>query len=140
MLAWVNVVKSVLKVFVENEIGKLIYAFVGVLVLMLIDILTGFSQAKINRKLASSKMSDGLLKKFNLLMVSVGVMFVSVLLPVKIGCGLIVSVFLYEYVNELTSISENMLKMNIQVNFMQPVLKVLDKYLNNVSKGDNKDE
>ena len=112
------------------------FAYIGVLLLMLVDILTGFTQAKVNRKLASHRMSDGLLKKFNILMVLLVLMFIYILLPKGVGYSTLVFVFVYEYINELTSIAENLLKMDIKSNFMQPILKFLDKYLNNHEKGE----
>ena len=118
--------------------GYILVAYLGVLLLMGIDILTGFSQARINRILASHRMSDGLLKKFNILMLLLVMMFVCILLPPKVGYTTLIFVFTYEYVNELTSIGENLLKMNIQSNFMQPILNILDKYLNNYEKRNKK--
>lgn len=124
--------------FISYEMGYILVAYLGVLLLMAIDILTGFSQARINRILASHRMSDGLLKKFNILMLLLVMMFVCLLLPPKVGYTTLIFVFIYEYVNELTSIGENLLKMNIQSNFMQPILNILDKYLNNYEKRNKK--
>lgn len=124
--------------FISYEMGYILVAYIGVLLLMAIDILTGFSQARINRILASHRMSDGLLKKFNILMLLLVMMFVCILLPPKVGYTTLIFVFIYEYVNELTSIGENLLRMNIQANFMQPILNVLDKYLNNYEKRNKK--
>lgn len=123
---------------ISYEMGYILVAYIGVLLLMAIDILTGFSQARINRILASHRMSDGLLKKFNILMLLLVMMFVCILLPPKVGYTTLIFVFIYEYVNELTSIGENLLRMNIQANFMQPILNVLDKYLNNYEKRNKK--
>ena len=130
--------RKIFTVIIENELGWFLIAFVGVILLMAVDMLTGFSQAKINNKLASHKMSDGLLKKFNILIVIIVLMFVAMLLPKSIGNTTLIFVYVYEYVNELISIGENLLKMNIQNNFMQPILKTLNKYLNNYEKGDKK--
>ena len=126
--------RKIVAIIIENEMGYILFAYLGVLLLMLIDILTGFSQARINRILASHRMSDGLLKKFNILMLLLVMMFVCLLLPQKVGYSTLIFVFVYEYINELTSIGENLLKMNIKSNFMQPLLNILDKYLNNYEK------
>ena len=62
-------VREIVSLVIKNELGYLMFAYIGVLLLMLVDILTGFTQAKVNHELASHRMSDGLLKKFNILMV-----------------------------------------------------------------------
>ena len=129
----------IVRIIVENELGYFMVAYIGVVLLMVVDVLTGFTQAKINKKLASYKMSDGLLKKFNILSLITVLMFLSLLMSESVGYTVVGFVFVYEYVNELTSIGENLLKMNIEINFMQPVLKVLNKYLNN-DKGEEDGE
>lgn len=126
--------RLIVRLIVENELGYFMMAYVGVVLLMVVDVLTGFTQAKINNVIASYKMSDGLLKKFNILVLITVLMFLSLLMPESVGYTVVGFVFVYEYVNELTSIGENLLKMNIEINFMQPVLKVLNKYLNNGDK------
>lgn len=130
--------RTIISTFISYEMGYILVAYLGVLLLMAIDILTGFSQARINRILASHRMSDGLLKKFNILMLLLVMMFVCILLPPKVGYSTLIFVFIYEYVNELTSIGENLLKMNIKSNFMEPILNILDKHLNNYGKRDKK--
>ena len=130
--------RQIVSIIILNEMGYILFAYLGVVMLMLIDVLTGFSQARINRILVSHRMSDGLLKKFNILMLLLVMMFVCMLLPQKAGYSTLIFVFGYEYINELTSIGENLLKMNIKSNFMQPILNILDKYLNNYEKRDKK--
>ena len=132
--------RMIVRIIVENELGYFMVAYIGVVSLMVVDVLTGFTQAKINKKLASHKMSDGLLKKFNILSLITVLLFLSLLMPENVGYTVVGFVFVYEYVNELTSIGENLLKMNIEINFMQPVLKVLNKYLNNGDKGKDGEE
>ena len=132
--------RLIVRIIVENELGYFMIAYIGVVLLMVVDVLTGFTQAKINKKLASYKMSNGLLKKFNILVLITVLMFLSLLMPENVGYTVVGFVFVYEYVNELTSIGENLLKMNIEINFMQPVLKVLNKYLNNDDKGKDGEE
>lgn len=138
VIEWLTNLREVVSIIVENEMGYTIFAFIGVILLMCIDILTGFSQAKINKKLASHKMSDGLLKKFNILTIILVLMFICLLLPKDVGYLTLGFIFIYEYVNELVSIGENLLKMNIKSNFMQPILTILNRYLNNYEKGDKK--
>ena len=56
-------VREIVSLVIENELGYLMFAYIGVLLLMLVDILTGFTQAKVNHELASHRMSDGLLDR-----------------------------------------------------------------------------
>ena len=130
--------RLIVRLIVENELGYFMMAYVGVVLLMVVDTLTGFTQAKINKVIASYKMSNGLLKKFNILVLITVLMFLSLLMPESVGYTVVGFVFVYEYVNELTSIGENLLKMNIEINFMQPILDVLNKYLNNDDKNGKK--
>lgn len=132
--------RLIVRIIVENELGYFMIAYIGVVLLMVVDVLTGFTQAKINKKLASYKMSNGLLKKFNILVLITVLMFLSLLMTESVGYTVVGFVFVYEYVNELTSIGENLLKMNIEINFMQPILEVLNKYLNNNDKGKDGEE
>lgn len=138
VLEWLSSVREVFSIIIANEMGYTIFAFAGVILLMCIDILTGFSQAKINKQLASHKMSSGLLKKFNILTIILVLMFICLLLPKDVGYITLGFIFIYEYVNELVSVGENLLKMNIKSNFMQPILNILNRYLNNYEKGDKK--
>ena len=138
VVEWLSSVKEVVSIIITNEMGYMIFAFVGVILLMIIDIFTGFSQAKINKKLTSHKMSNGLLKKFNILTIILVLMFICLLLPKDIGYITLGFIFIYEYVNELVSIGENLLKMNIQSNFMKPILNILNRYLNNYEKSGKK--
>lgn len=134
MLEALENMRLIVRLVVENELGYFMMAYVGVVLLMLVDMLSGFTQAKINKVIASYKMSDGLLKKFNILVLITMMMFLSLLMPESVGYTIVGFVFVYEYVNELTSIGENLLKMNIEINFMQPLIDVLNKYLNNGDK------
>ena len=138
VVEWLTNVREVFSIIISNEMGYMIFAFVGVILLMIIDIFTGFSQAKINKKLTSHKMSNGLLKKFNILTIILVLMFICLLLPKDIGYITLGFIFIYEYVNELVSIGENLLKMNIQSNFMKPILNILNRYLNNYEKSGKK--
>ena len=87
--------------------GRILGWLCFIMVLMLIDMITGFIQAYINHGLKSGKMSNGILKKFALLLVLITIVPLTVLLPDLISTGLIVTVYGLEVMNELVSILEN---------------------------------
>ncbi|MGG5373535.1 phage holin family protein [Enterococcus sp. AZ196] len=109
----------------ENEHGKLLIWLAFVLVLMAIDVVTGFIQAYINRDLKSKKMSNGLLKKFALLLVLVAIVPLTIVLPSLFSTSVIVTVYALETLNEMMSIVENLNKLGIATNMFDPIIKRL---------------
>ncbi|MGG5372872.1 phage holin family protein [Enterococcus sp. AZ196] len=109
----------------ENEHGKLLIWLAFVLVLMAIDVVTGFIQAYINRDLKSKKMSNGLLKKFALLLVLVAIVPLTIVLPSLFSTSVIITVYALETLNEMMSIVENLNKLGIATNMFDPIIKRL---------------
>lgn len=94
---------------------------------MLVDMITGFSQAFINKDLVSHKMSIGILKKFCLMIVLLAIIPLVSLIGGNVGLTILITIYTAETLNELISIMENMKKMNIDVEFMEPIFKLLRK-------------
>lgn len=109
----------------KDEYGKIVIWLVFILVLMAIDVLTGFIQAYTNHDLKSGKMSTGLLKKFALLLVMVAIVPLTVVLPGIVSVTVIISVYTLEMVNELISILENLNKLGVGTNVFDPIMKRL---------------
>lgn len=109
----------------KNEYGKVLIWLGVVLILMAIDILTGFIQAYINHDLKSGKMSTGLLKKFALLMVLVAIVPLTIVLPDFVSVSVIISVYALETLNEVVSIVENLSKLGIATSIFEPIIKRL---------------
>lgn len=109
----------------KDEYGKIVIWLVFILVLMAIDVLTGFIQAYTNHDLKSGKMSTGLLKKFALLLVMVAIVPLTVVLPGIVSVTVIISVYTLEMVNELISILENLNKLGVGTNIFDPIMKRL---------------
>ncbi|WP_258080190.1 phage holin family protein [Enterococcus faecium] len=109
----------------KDEYGKLIMWLGFILLLMLIDIITGWIQAYVNRDLKSGKMSTGILKKFALFLVLIGVVPTTILLPEIISASVIVCVYGLEIINEFTSIIENLNKLGIATKMFEPFMKRL---------------
>lgn len=118
----------------QDEFGKVIVWLGFILILMFIDILTGFIQAYVNRNLKSRAMSVGLLKKAGLFLVLLGIIPLAVLMPDIIGVSVIIGVYVIEIVNELLSIIENLQKMGINIKIFDPIMQRLN------GKDDNKHE
>lgn len=118
MLEFTNVMMS-------TVYGKIALWLLFILIIMLVDIVTGFIQAIINKDIKSGKMSTGLLKKSAILMVLIVIVPFTILLPDTISDTVIISVYLLETVNEFVSILENLDKMGVKVNFLQPLMKLL---------------
>lgn len=116
----------------QDEFGKVVVWLGFILILMFIDIMTGFIQAYVNRNLKSRAMSVGLLKKAGLFLVLLGIVPLAVLMPDIIGVSVIIGVYVIEIVNELLSIIENLQKMGVNIKIFDPIMQRLngkdDKY------------
>jgi len=125
-----------------DDYGRILGWLCFIMVLMLIDMITGFIQAYINHDLKSGKMSNGILKKFALLLVLITIVPLTVLLPDLISTGLIVTVYGLEVMNELVSILENAKKLGIATSVFDPVMKRLNasNSQNDKKEQDNKEE
>ena len=110
----------------QDEFGKVIVWLGFILILMFIDILTGFIQAYVNRNLKSRAMSVGLLKKAGLFLVLLGIIPLAVLMPDIIGVSVIIGVYVIEIVNELLSVMENLHKMGINIKIFNPIMQRLN--------------
>lgn len=110
----------------QDEFGKVIVWLGFILILMFIDILTGFIQAYVNRNLKSRAMSVGLLKKAGLFLVLLGIILLAVLMPDIIGTSVIIGVYVIEIVNELLSVMENLHKMGINIKIFNPIMQRLN--------------
>lgn len=125
MILWI-------KDMMADEYGQILIWLIFILMMMAVDILTGFIQACVNHKLKSQKMSDGILKKAGVFAVLVAIVPFTFVLPNVISTSVIVAVYAWETGNELISISENLDKMGVDIKILKPITK----RLNNDSKGD----
>ncbi|WP_207871918.1 hypothetical protein DOK78_002557 [Enterococcus sp. DIV2402] len=110
----------------QNEYGRVLIWLGFILFLMAVDVITGFIQAYVNRKLKSGKMSTGLLKKFALLIVLVAIVPLTILLPDIISVSVIIGVYLLETLNEMVSIIENLNKLGVATDIFEPIIKRLN--------------
>lgn len=129
ILVWINDMMS-------DEYGKLIVWLGFICVLMIVDVVLGFSRAFVSDELQSSKISDGLIKKFVLLLVLIIIVPLTFLLPEYISISMIIGVYILETINELVSILENLNKLGIATSMFGPIMK----RLNDSNKDKNKDE
>lgn len=109
-----------------------------ILILMAIDVGTGFIQAYANHDLKSEKMSTGLLKKFALLLFLVAIAPLPVVLPGIVSVTVIISVYTLEMVNEFISIMENLNKIGVLTNVFDPIMKRLK--VNNETSTEEKND
>ncbi|MGM0215079.1 phage holin family protein [Enterococcus sp. AZ109] len=109
----------------RDEHGKLLIWLGFILILMAIDVATGFIQAYVNHDLKSGKMSTGLLKKFALLLVLVAIVPLTIVLPNLFSVSVIVGVYILETLNELVSIVENLNKLGVTTVMFDPIIKRL---------------
>ena len=110
----------------QDEFGKVVVWLGFILILMFIDIATGFIQAYVNRNLKSRAMSVGLLKKAGLFLVLLGIVPLALLMPEIIGTSVIIGVYVIEIVNELLSIIENLQKMGVNIKIFDPIMQRLN--------------
>lgn len=110
----------------QDEFGKMVVWLGFIILLMFIDIMTGFIQAYVNRNLKSRAMSVGLLKKAGLFLVLLGIVPLALLMPEIIGTSVIIGVYVIEIVNELLSVMENLHKMGINIKIFNPIMQRLN--------------
>lgn len=108
------------------------WAFLLPVILMAIDIVTGFANAWASREVQSSKMRNGIVKKVGemMLIVAVGVVCYAVMLPVEI----LYCVSFYIAFMEGVSVLENLDLAGV------PVPKRIENVINNVSNSIASDE
>jgi len=109
----------------SDDFGKIVIWLGFILFLMGTDVITGFIQAYTNSDLKSGKMSNGLLKKFALLLVLIAIVPLTIVLPDLISVGVIIGVYALETLNEMVSIIENLSKLGIATNIFDPIMKRL---------------
>lgn len=109
----------------KNEYGKVLMWLGVILILMAVDMITGFIQAYINHDVKSGKMSTGLLKKFALLVVLIAIVPLTIVLPDLISVSVIISVYTLETINELISVVENCNKLGVGKEIFDPIIKRL---------------
>lgn len=118
----------------KNDYGKVLIWLAVILMLMAVDMITGFIQAYVNHDLKSGKMGTGLLKKFALLAVLVAVVPLTIVLPEVISVSVIIGVYVLETLNELVSVVENLNKMGVAGNMFDPIIKRLQSVESNKPK------
>lgn len=122
----------------KDEYGKVLIWLGFILVLMAIDVATGFIQAYINHDIKSGKMSTGLLKKFALMLVLVAIVPLTIVLPNLFSVSVIVAVYVLETLNEMVSIVENLNKLGIATAMFDPIIKRLQSNSQKNQEGENK--
>ncbi|MGG5331612.1 phage holin family protein [Enterococcus sp. AZ163] len=122
----------------KDEYGKVLIWLGFILVLMAIDVATGFIQAYVNHDLKSGKMSTGLLKKFALMLVLVAIVPLTIVLPNLFSVSVIVAVYVLETLNEMVSIVENLNKLGIATAMFDPIIKRLQSSSQKNQEGENK--
>lgn len=111
--------------FMNLHFTNIIWQIATPLLFSLIDIITGYIQAVINKNVESKKMREGLLHKFLLVLI----IFIGFIIQFAFNVNYIsVCICLYICVMEMTSILENLQKAGIE-------LKIA-----NFLKGDEKNE
>lgn len=125
-----NSISVILTIFIYL-LGGFDVALQSLLIVIVIDYLTGISSAIYNKELSSKVGLKGILKKFSYLLI----VALSVVIDNIVGhSGLIRTLVIYFFVsNDGISIIENMAKMNVKL--PEKLIEIL-KQINN--KGDNK--
>ena len=132
----IKVVISAIGSFIASAIGGWNPVLSLLIILMLVDLITGFSLAVINKEVSSSKMRLGILRKFiTFVMIFIGYKFDLVMihslgeLPVMWGISLSAKMFMTVYFcfEENLSVIENCANIGV------PIPKWLRSILNQVS-------
>ena len=112
------------------------WAFLLPVILMAIDIITGFANAWASREVQSSKMRNGIVKKVGemMLIVAVGVVCYAVMLPVEI----LYCVSFYIAFMEGGSVLENLDLVGVPI--PKKIEKVINNVANSISNGEDIEE
>lgn len=98
-----------------------------ILLMMIVDMVTGFAQAYVNKTIKSHKMSDGLIKKGCVMLVLISVFPLTLVMPDVITLPILITVYGFEMVNEFTSIFENLQKMGVDTKWLSIIYNRLDE-------------
>lgn len=112
------------------------WAFLLPVILMAIDIITGFANAWASKEVQSSKMRNGIVKKVGemMLIVAVGVVCYAVMLPVEI----LYCVSFYIAFMEGVSVLENLDMVGVPI--PKKIENVINNVANSISNGEDIDE
>ena len=116
-----------IKQLMADHYGQILVWLIFILILMGVDVITGLIQAKINRNINSKKIGDGILKKVQILLVLIGIVPLTIVLPNVVSTTVIIGIYLLETYNELVSINENLKHAGIDTNLLGPITKLLNK-------------
>ena len=116
-----------IKQLMADDYGQILVWLIFILILMGVDVITGLIQAKINRNINSKKIGDGILKKVQILLVSIVIVPLTIVLPNVVSTTVIIGIYLLETYNELVSINENLKHAGIDTNLLGPITKLLGK-------------
>ena len=116
-----------MKQLMADDYGQILVWLIFILLLMGVDVITGLSQAKINRNINSKKIGDGILKKVQILLVLIVIVPLTIVLPNVVSTTVIIGIYLLETYNELVSINENLKHAGIDTNLLGPITKLLGK-------------
>ena len=116
-----------IKQLMADDYGQILVWLIFILILMGVDVITGLIQAKINRNINSKKIGDGILKKVQILLVLIGIVPLTIVLPNVVSTTVIIGIYLLETYNELVSINENLKHAGINTNLLGPITKLLNK-------------
>ena len=105
--------------FNNLNFSNIIWQILAPLLFMLIDVVTGYVQAVINKNVDSGIMREGLLHKFLLILIVISSFILDYTFNIKVSVGICV----YIIIMELTSILENFKKAGIDL----PILKIFNK-------------
>lgn len=115
-----------------------IYAFVAVLVAILLDIITGIAKAVYTQTVSSSKMREGFFHKFAIIMlmiVTVALNYSAAFLDLGFNVPLVECAAVYLVVMELASILENLRTINPDLS-SNGLFKILSSSVESEPKGD----
>ncbi len=108
---------------------KILFVLGLIAVAMIIDFLTGTVSAKINKDIIfeSQKGINGILRKICSMLVMIFFIPVSILIPERIGVGLIYVLYLGYLIMEIKSILENLKKMGLDISIFKDFVDEVEK-------------
>ena len=132
MLHFVQIVNS----YFISHFGTYMEWLGWIVAFMAVDVLSGIIGAVVSKKVTSTPIGIGILKKSAILLTLVSIIPLTFLLPDIFSKTMIIGVYTLETFNEFVSIAENIKKLGVNNSYLNTILSYLGKHSENEGNND----
>lgn len=131
---------ELVRIYFISHFGSYMEWLGWIVVFMGVDVLLGIIGAMVTKKIASTPIGIGLLKKSAILLTLVSIIPLTFLLPDIFSKTMIIGVYTLETFNEFVSIGENIKKIGVDNRYLNTILSYLGKHEENEKGEKNHDK